>query len=304
MLATVQVSNALEAATALAGKLPKGLPQAAVRLYTALVAVGIETAKGKGYSANVTHMVMHLPLEVLADVCGMHRVTAWRNLKPLRELGVLDYRAHKSTLRGETKNSGTVFCVRLNPSAGTRARLSYDDLKFKWRDLDKDVRRKRTAYRTLKDRVQQSVKASTSQLDISRLTYWTLKPDTSQTPLVSDCCKPKNAVLECLLDVTGAKPGKATVQMVDAAAVSLAVSLADHSSTDFYRLLVWRCLRLSKEGLDVFPRVYQMAVRARVDLLEGFSRCGGAVFTSRLKEASWYEQVMNPLPVRAESAPN
>lgn len=287
------VDSAVTAAAVIADRTPQTLSDTAKRLYTALIATAVETSKARGYSPGTTHVTLHLPLEVLADVCGMHRVTAWRHLPALKELGLIDYRAHKGTLRGETRNTGMLWQVRLNPLAGSKARLSYDDLKHKWRDLDKDVRRKRTAYRTLKDRVQQSDKTPLAELEIVRLTYWTLKPDTNQTPLLrSDSCTPKNAVLEALLDVTAAKPGRDTVQRVDTAARSLAVALADHGSTDFYRLLVWRCLRLSQQGTDLFQVVYQMAIRARVDVSEGFARKGGALFVSRLKKTDFWDELM------------
>jgi hypothetical protein len=106
------------------------------------------------------------------------------------------------------------------------------------------------------------------------------------------CNKPKNAVLEVLLDVTAAAPGRDTVQKVDLAAQALATALADHSSVNFYRLLIWNCLRASQRGLDVFPMVYQMAIRARVDRVENFSRRGGALFVSRLKDTAFWDEVM------------
>lgn len=163
-------------AAVIAERLPKNLSNTAIKLFEALVATAVDTAKGRGYSPHTTHVTFHLPLEVLADVCSIHRVTAWRHLPALRELGLIDYRTHKGTLRGETRNTGTLFQVRLNPAAGSKARLSYDDMKHKWRDLDRDVKRKRTAYRALKDRVQLSVKASTSEVDIEPLLAWTLPP--------------------------------------------------------------------------------------------------------------------------------
>ncbi len=284
--------NAVTAAEILAERLPKTLSKTAVQLYKALVATAVETARGRGYSPSVTHVSLHLPLIILADVCGVHRVTAWRHLPALRELGLIDFVSHKGTLRGETRNTGTLFEVRLNPSAGTKAKLSYHEKKHKWRDLDKDVRRKRTAFRMLKDRLATVSKPSTKELDISRLLDWTLKPDTSQTPLVPYGCKPNNPVLEALLDVAGAKRGRDTVQRVDTAAQALATGLADHSSVNFYRRLVWGCLRASQRGLDVFPMVYQMAIRARVDRVENFSRRGGALFCSRLKDTAFWDEVM------------
>jgi hypothetical protein len=304
MLPTFAASNALSIASELARRTPENLSGTAQRLYTALVAAAIETGKGRGYSPGTTHITMHLPLEVLANVCGMHRVTAWRNLPALKELGILDYRPHKGTLRGETRNTGMLFQVRLNPSAGARARLSYDDLKHKWRDLDKDVLRKRTAYRTLKNRLQQSVEASTGELDISRLLQWTLPPDTEQSPVNSDCCKGRRLSLEALLDVKHADKEKRN-QMVDLAAQALAHALSDSSSVSFYQKLLWQLLRRSDvTGDDYSYQVYLMAQRAKIDVLEGFSRRGGAVFVSRLKQADWYEWVMNAPPVKVGVKPN
>lgn len=298
VLLETAVSDAVSAAASISERLPQTLPKTSVRLFTALCGAAIETARTKGYSANTSHMTMHLPLEVLSDVCGIHRVTAWRNLKPLKELGLIDYRAHKSTLRGETRNSGMVWQVRLNPCAGSKARLSFNDLKHKWRDLDRDVRRKRTAYRMVKDRVQLSVKASTTELDISRLLEWTLSPKPNQTPLklFTDGCTTNQASLEAVLDVKHC-PKEERNHMVALAAQALSQALIDHSSVNFYRRLLWQLLRrFDATGQDMFYPVYLMAQRARTDVSEGFSRKGGAVFVSRLKQTNFYECVMAAPP--------
>lgn len=286
MLLTHEASNALEVATVLAEKLPAGLPQAAVKLYAALVAVGIETARGKGYSANVTHMVMHAPLEQVARAVGMSRQTVWRHLPALKNLGVLDYRTHKAQCRGLVRNSGTVFMVRLNPVSGRACRLSYQDLKHQWRNLDRDVRAGRTSYQALKH----TQDLQTGLVDIQRVLGWTL-PNTDKAP-VTDVCKPARKIdLSALLDVRfAAKEQRAAA--VDTAAISLATALADNRSVNFYRLLVWRCLRSSQQGTDYFQMVYQMAVRVqRSDIVEGFARHGGALFVSRLKQAGLLDEI-------------
>jgi hypothetical protein len=195
--------------------------------------------------------------------------------------------------------------VRLNPVAGSKARLSYNDLKHRWRDLQKDVFNKRTAYRELKDRVQQSIEIP---LDISRLTAWTLPlpPKSNQPPLKvsSDCCTHRQASLETLLDVKYA-PKEERNSMVRLAAEALSQALADGSSVSFYQKLLWQLLRRSDAtGEDYSYQVYLMAQRAKADVLESFSRRGGAVFVSRLKQADWYEWVMNAPPVRVGIRPN
>jgi hypothetical protein len=106
------------------------------------------------------------------------------------------------------------------------------------------------------------------------------------------CNTPKNAVLEVLLDVTAARPGRDTVQHVDMAALALVSALGDSRSVNFYRRLVWGCLRASEKGTDYFPMVYQMAIRARVDRVENFSRRGGALFVSRLKDTRIWDEIM------------
>lgn len=299
--------NAVTAAETIAERLPENVSGTAQTLYKALVAAAIETAKGRGYSPGVSHVSLHMPLEILADVCGIHRVTAWRHLPALRELGLIDYIAHKGTLRGETRNTGTLFEVRLNPTHGTKAKLSYHEKKHKWRDLDRDVKRKRTAHRQLKDRkekrLQQSKNSASTELDISRLLEWTSPPKLTKTPLATDCCESRQAALETLLDVTAA-PKPERNKLVELAAQALSQALSDQSSVSWYQKLLWQLLRrFDATGDDYSYQVYLMAVRARVDALEGFAKRPGALLCSRLKQADFYDWIMNAPPTRVGTLP-
>ncbi len=304
MLSHMSADNAEIATAVIAERLPENLSSAAKILYKALVLTAIETARGRGYSPSITHVSLHMPLEVLADVCGIHRVTAWRHLPALRELGLVDYIAHKGTLRGETRNTGTLFEVRLNPTHGTKAKLSYHEKKHKWRDLDRDVKRKRTAHRQLKDRLQQSDKSTTTELDISRLLEWSLPPKLTKAPLASDCCRGRQAALETLLDVT-ASPKPERNRLVELAALALAQALSDQNSVSWYQKLLWQLLRrFDATGDDYSYSVYLMAQRARTDSLEGFAKKAGALFCSRLKQADFYDWIMGAPPTRVGTKPN
>ncbi len=295
------VNDSISAAEILTSKVPETLSSKAKILYKALVLTAVETARSKGYSPSVTHVSLHMPLIILADVCGMHRVTAWRHLPALRELGLIDFVSHKGTLRGETRNTGTLFEVRLNPSVGAKARLSYHEKKYKWRDLDKDVRRKRTAFRMLKARDATVSKPSTKKLDISRLLEWTLPPHTTSPRLATDGCK---VSLEAILDVRHAKKEERN-QMVELAAAAMSQSLNDAKSTGWYQKLLWQLLRrFDATGGDYSYQVYLMAVRARTDNLEGFARHPGALFVSRLKQADFYDWIMGAPPNRVGTRPN
>jgi hypothetical protein len=99
-------------------------------------------------------------------------------------------------------------------------------------------------------------------------------------------------VLEVLLDVSSARPGRDTVARVDLAAQALATALADKRSVNFYRLILWNALKASQRGVDLFPMLYQVAIRARVDVQENWARKGGAVFTSRLKQTEFWDELM------------
>jgi hypothetical protein len=302
MLTRLSAGNALEVASELTRRTPESLSQAPKKLYLALVFCAVEAAEARRYSPATTQVTVHLPLEILAAALGIHRVTAWRHLPALRELGLVDFRAHKGALRGETRNTGMLFCIRLTPERGCKARLSFEELRFKWRDLDRDVKRKRTAYRALQDRVQQSVKGPLD-IDIELLRRFVI-PETYQDPVRSDCCKDRRLDLESLLDVPSAAKGERN-SMVSLAAQALATALSDGSSASFYQKLLWQLLRThDRLGQDYFYPVYLAACRAKTDAQEGFARRPGALFVSRLKDAPFFDEVIRQPPTRVGALPN
>jgi hypothetical protein len=107
-----------------------------------------------------------------------------------------------------------------------------------------------------------------------------------------------------LLDVTTA-PKPERNQMVELAALALAQALSDQSSASWYQKLLWQLLRrFDATGDDYSYQVYLMAQRAQTDALEGFARRAGALFCSRLKQADFYDWIMNSPPTRVGTKPN
>lgn len=96
--------------------------------------------------------------------------------------------------------------------------------------------------------------------------------------------------LEILLDVPGL-PKQRRREGVGRAARALAHHLTDGGSLNFYRYLVWQLLRLHQQGRDHVLAVYQMVLRANADHREGFARKPGALFVSRLKASSIWEEI-------------
>ncbi len=295
MLTTFAVSDAVTAAAVIAEKVPKGLAQ---RVYQALLIPAIENAKERGY-VNSSRVTFHCPAEIISAALGISRMSLWRAVQVLRDAGLVDARPHTATLScrgGAVRNTGSVWQVRLTPNHGSKCKLSYEELKHVWRpNFNDEVRQGRGSHAAVKAARSRNVtyKSTLQELDLTLLLKHSVdskKHSPSVDSLV--CNKPKNAVLLALLDVAGAKRGRDTVQRVDLAAQALATALGDSRSVNFYRRLVWGALRASQRGTDHFQTIYQMAIKAKVDYQESWSKKGGAVLVSRLKQAGLYDEIL------------
>jgi DNA-binding Lrp family transcriptional regulator len=288
MLATYEVNDAVSASASIAERLPKTLPAQAKRVYQALLVPALENALERAY-VNPSRVTFHCPAEIISLALGISRMSLWRAVQVLKDAGLIDNRAVKGNCRGRVRNTGSVWQIRLTPNHGSRCKLSYEELKHSWRpNFNDEIRRGRSSYRALV-----TYKRTSKELDIDLLRRWSVDSFKNSNPVnISVCNKPKNAVLEVLLDVSSARPGRDTVQRVDLAAQALATALADQRSVNFYRLIVWNALKASQRGVDLFQVLYQVAIRARVDVRENWSRKGGAVFTSRLKQTDFWDELM------------
>jgi DNA-binding Lrp family transcriptional regulator len=296
------------AAALIAERTPETVSGTAKLVYQALLIPALENARERGYSPKTGRVTFHCPAEIVAKALGISRMTLWRAVQVLQAEGLIDNRAHKANLAcrgGRVRNTGSVWQVRLTPNHGSKAKLSYEEMHHTWRpNFNDEVRQGRGSHAAVRKHAL-AVKAARGrnvtykrdfqEIDLDLLLTHSVDSKKHLAPVdTSVRNKPKNAVLEVLLDVASAAPGRDTVQRVDLAALALATALADHGSVNFYQKLVWGALRASQQGLDVFPMLYQMAIRARVDLQEGFSRKGGAVFVSRLKQTQFWDALARP----------
>jgi hypothetical protein len=288
MLATYEVNDAVSASASIAERLPKTLPAQAKRVYQALLIPALENALERAY-VNPSRVTFHCPAEIISLALGISRMSLWRAVQVLKDAGLIDNRAVKGNCRGRVRNTGSVWQVRLTPNHGSRCKLSYEELKHSWRpNFNDEIRRGRSSYRALV-----TYKRISKELDIDLLRRWSVDSFKNSNPVDNSVCNtPKKAVLETLLDVSSARPGRDTVARVDLAAQALATALADKRSVNFYRLILWNALKASQRGTDLFQVLYQVAIRARVDVQENWSRKGGAVFTSRLKQTDYWDELM------------
>lgn len=279
--------NTSNAASEIANTLPESLSPSAKRLFSVLVQLAFDVIEDKAYRVIPTHVTYHSSLSLVSAVAGINRITCWRSLARLKALGCVDWKSHKVMFRGRASNSGTVFQVRLNPNEGTRAKLSYHDLKHEWKDLERAARCKRLAGTML----QHINTLESKSLQYECLKQWTLKPYTLEKPVIPYMLQPS---LEAVLGVSSAQ-GKEVAGSIDIAAQSLSQALQDAKSLDMYRKLLWALKRrYSASQGDEFHTLYlqvNRVIKADIPEWEGL-RSPGALLISRLKKYSWYQEVM------------
>jgi DNA-binding transcriptional ArsR family regulator len=259
----------------------------ALRIYALLNLLGCTVAHRRGYHRKASQVSYFCPAEPICAHLGISRGSFYRSLKELLALGLVDARGHKTTINGwAVRCDGTLWSVKLLPHKGTRARLRYDDLKAQYRDLEADIEAGNTAY-------AQTRQSNTDKADVvtlESLLAWALPPVRTQNPVTLTVASDERLSLEILLDMPFV-PKQGRREAVDKAARALAQHLTDEGSLNFYRYLVWQLLRLHQQGRDYVMAVYQMVLRANADHREGFARKPGALFVSRLKASSIWEEI-------------
>lgn len=281
------------------------LPGNAQRLYFALLATALFVKRRRGYTPSTSRVTFHCPLEIVAHSLGMHRVTVWRHTRTLREAGLIDSRAHKTTVfqssatgesgcNGAVRNDGTLWCIKLDPAAPNIPKLTVEELRHQWRDLERDIHAERTAYQVTRTKaktpdseVQQSKRTKDIEESVRGILAWALPPSHTESPLpLTVAAHPREALL-LVLDVPYADFAERG-EMVELAAASVSMALSDPHRA-FYQWLLWQLLRLHDKGQDYFHEVFTLLERAATDHREGFSRSAGALFVSRLKQTDFWE---------------
>lgn len=264
------------------------------RIYALLNLLGCTVAHRRGYHRKASQVSYFCPAESICAHLSVTRGSFYRSLKELLALGLVDARGHKTTINGwAVRCDGTLWSVKLLPHKGSRARLRYDDLKAKYRDLGADIEVGHTAYA----QTRQSKATEAGCVSFECLLAWALPPVSARNPVTLTVASGERLSLELLLDVSGL-PKQGRREGVDRAARALAQGLTDDGSLNFYRYLVWQLLRLHQQGRDHFYAVYCLAQRASADRCEGFARKPGALFVARLKACALWDELREVPPVR------
>lgn len=258
------------------------------RLWELLHRLALDVAGARGYMVGTSQVVLHQAQELLAAALGVHRVTVWRWADELQALGLLQRRQHftsTSTGKGQgvvTRADGTLFAVSLR--AGHRARLRFDDLKARHRDLDAARRAGNTAFAV----VQQS--KSLEELNwYSILRDWAVNPDSDHlNPLKYDRCTAPPDVPRTVPDVVYAlgmlrdAHASKRAALVGVLGSALSHALGDTHSRRYWCGVIWAAWREECEGRQGLQVLGAQLARLHVDMREwGELKKPAALFAAR-----------------------
>lgn len=284
---TVRLPLSQPTISALLESLEQPLKAGPEKVLQALFAVALRVSEARGQALTASQVVFHQPVEVLALHLGMSRVTFYKHLATLQGLGLVASRGHVSSYGGLARKDGTLFAVSLKK--GHRARLRYEDLKHKWRDLSADIASgTRTAWAFLQG--LQSKKPKEREVTQDHLVSWAVNPGLfDKKPVKSDC---KGGLQEYVysLDLLSEAHPKDRREMVDTYARALAAGFLDGSNLHFWHKVLWQALRKEWEGVGALYQLQQALTRLMADVEEWQGlRSPGALLVARLKAAGVWD---------------
>lgn len=250
--------------------------------------VALQVASSRGYSALPHQVVFHIPMEVAAIAFDVCRRTILRWAEDLQELGLLDFRAHKGSLRGGRVNTGTLWAVRLT---GKAPKLTREDFQHPWRNLSQDVAHGRTAYKLM----SQSQEVLLSYKCTELLLTWALPPALRTNPVNLTGTRLADQVAQ-LMDLPFI-PKSDRRDAVKRFGMLICGYLGDQHPAMWYSLL-WNLLRLADRGQNYMHTFYDLLRRAAADREEGFAKRPGALLLARLKQTPLWDLWRSVPPTR------
>lgn len=277
--------------------LPRPLQRQAEALYRVLHELAVHVLAVKGHERLPSQVTFHQSGELLAAHLGISRVTMYKHLATLHSLGLVASRGHVSSYGGLARKDGTLFAVTVKP--GHRARLRYDDLRHKWRDLGADIASgTRTAWHFLQRGVNSHSQPGKERVGLHNLKAWALKPGMTESPLKNDC---KGEVEEYVysLNLLSETHPRRRAEQVDRYAQALAAGYGDSSNLNFWRWVLWRAIEGDQRGEGTLYQLQNALTRLRADVAEweGLKR-PGALLVKRLRECGLWDALTQLQPVR------
>jgi hypothetical protein len=283
MVLLKSVDSVLQVAHEIALRTSEKLSDTARKIYTALVATGLEVAVERKYSPKVSQVVFFACAESVALAVGCHPSTVYRKLPELRAAGLVHAVGHFCTHNGATRSDGTVWAVRLTPTWGSAARVGFDFLKKQYRCLGDDIDQGRTAYQQMRESYLTRDKLG---IRLDHILRWALSTP-SKNPVINDSRTMGRVDLGAIFDVPAVRKQDRSETIYNAAKAMSAV-LNDNSSQRFFMAVLWNLVKIrDRTGADYFAALHLLVSRCQADVAEGWAKNGrgGALLVSRLKQA-------------------
>lgn len=282
---TVRIQSTTPTAQSVLDGVTTRLPTTARAIFTLLFDTAHSTLQAQGQSLQASQAVIHQPVEIMCRALGVSRVTFYKHLRTLKQLGLVDSRPHIGNWYGLARATGTLFAVSLKP--GHSARLRWFDLKHQWRNLQADTESgTRTAWKFLQGlQSHPSVKTACG----TALKAWAVKPGNTLKPVTNDC-KPAAAEYVYSLDLLSDTHPRRRAESVDRYARALASGYGDHTNLNFWRWLLWRAIEGDHRGEGTLYQLQNALTRLKADIDEWKGlKAPGALLVHRLKQAGIWD---------------
>ncbi|WP_034343108.1 hypothetical protein [Deinococcus misasensis] len=265
------------------------------RIYQSFLEIAMVHARAAGLSKAVTTVTFHIPAEFIMAHAGYKKTTFYDALKGLTAAGLVAVKGKTGDLKGKSRKTGSVCCVKLNPRhTHIWPKVRTEDLQHQYRDLNADVEAGKTAWKSLNTGIGESKDISEEVINTNLLvSNWTLSPsklNQNSLSMTLRCASDADWDVFDLPTLRDARLAQRSA-LVSVMADGIAAKLRDHHSVNLYRHVLWQTLRLLDQGIDRLE--YLMNCIQRMDIAQREGACrknaGARLIDEWKRDGFWQE---------------
>lgn len=239
--------------------------------------------------------VVHTSAELLMDVSGVKRTRFYEALNNLAVAGLVAHKGFtaKVATGAEGKrfvSSGTLFAVLTDPTSSQRPRLRFFDYQWMYRDMAQVLKAK-TSVHNFRTQNEQTLETLELEMKYQILERYTLSGQLSlPTVTPSSVCSLPRKEFVFALDSGKFLRAQERGEWVQECADKLARLLQDRS-VNLYRWILWKLIKASEQGLDLWPQVQRAILNVMGDQEHDVPTNYGAVLVRKLKVSGIWQEL-------------
>ena len=240
--------------------------------------------------------VFHTSAELLMDATESKRTRFYQALKCLKEAGLIAYKGltHLVPTPGQEKRyvcSGTLFAVVMDSKSSKVARLTWWDYRTQHRDMALVLGNKTSvhSFRVQNEQTLQNSSKEEKYIVLERYTLSGVLNIHTVTPKCSVCSLPRKEFIFAL-DSGKLLQAQHRADWVTDCAIRLA-SLMKDQSLNLYRWILWKLLKASEQGLDLWSYVQGAFLNVLGDQEQNIPTNYGAVLVKKLKTSGLWSDL-------------